>query len=213
MRDPTNIRWVTIEKPLLLAQNFPMFYNHSTNISRIANLKAGSERAVRTGRSTYWSRHDRITTPILNWSPSCRNRKVGTAGRFQPCLKITGLCPVQVTTRQHLPCRVIGRFWKWTGASGLVRTRTTAGNPELLLTLSCTATRTGSDRSRWSVLSRHFDEHCSSALDIRWQCWWQIGSYWSFKVNCCFSLTFLQWCPSSYSIPCDFSPHDCQYSH
>ena len=69
------------------------------NISRIANLKAGGE-WVSTAQSTYWSCHDTIRTQLLNWSEICRNRKFGTAVRFQPGQIHAVLCPGRVTTRQ-----------------------------------------------------------------------------------------------------------------
>jgi hypothetical protein len=49
-----------------------------------------------------------MRTQMLNWRQRCRNRKVGTAVRFQPGLKTVGLCPVRVTN----PPRQSGSdFW------------------------------------------------------------------------------------------------------
>ena len=75
----------------------PLFHSHSTNISPIANLNAGGDRARNTTQSAYSSSYDMIRTPILNRCQSCRNCKLGTVVEFQPGQKPTVLCPVRVT--------------------------------------------------------------------------------------------------------------------
>jgi hypothetical protein len=95
-------------KPTNFAYNCPYFHSHSTNISRIANLNAWGDIAVRAARSTYWSCHDTIRTQILNCSQSWWNCKVEIAGRFQPGRKTAGLWPVPVTTP---PRQSWLRFW------------------------------------------------------------------------------------------------------
>jgi len=47
-------------------------------------------------------------TQILNWNQSCRNRKVGTVGRFQSGQKTADLCLVRVTTP---PRQSVAGFW------------------------------------------------------------------------------------------------------
>ena len=44
-----------------------VFDSDSTNISRIAHLKAAGERAAKTAQSTCSSCHDTIRTQLLNW--------------------------------------------------------------------------------------------------------------------------------------------------
>ena len=97
-------------KPANFAPKLPIFHCHSLNVGRIANLKAGGERAPKTAQSTYWSCYNMIRTQILNWSQICRNRKVGTMVRFQPGQKPTVLCPVLLTT-----CQDKSRSGFWTG--------------------------------------------------------------------------------------------------
>jgi len=80
------------------------------NVSRIANLKAGGERAPETAQSTYWSCYNTTRTQILNWSQSCRNQRVWTVVRFQPGQKPTVLWRVRVTT-----CQDKSRVGFWTG--------------------------------------------------------------------------------------------------
>jgi len=108
---------------------WPLFYSHSTKISRIAKLKVGRKRVPETSQSTYWSCYDTIRTQILNWSPSCRNRRVGTAVRLQPCLIPTVPYPVRVTTHQDMSG---SGFWpglELKQTEALVKTRTAAGLP------------------------------------------------------------------------------------
>ena len=114
-------------KPANFAYNWHLFHSHSTNISQIANLIAGDERAHKIGQSAYSSCHDTIRTQILNCGQSGRNRTIGTAVRFQPGQKPAGLCPVRVTTRQDLGSSVSWRFLTRTGASVPGPTRTEAG--------------------------------------------------------------------------------------
>jgi len=84
-------------KPANFAYGLPLFHSHSTNISLIASLNAGGERARKTGQSAYSTCYDTIRTQILHCSQSCRNCKVGTAVQFQPGQKHTVLCPVRAT--------------------------------------------------------------------------------------------------------------------
>jgi len=83
--------WLTfvelLSKPAIFAYNWPLFHSHSTNISRIANLNPGGERAHRTAQSAYSSCHDMIRTQILNWRQSCRNRNMELQSRFNPAKK------------------------------------------------------------------------------------------------------------------------------
>jgi len=65
-------------KPGNLASNWHLFNSHSTNISRIVNLKTEGERAARTEQFVYWSCHNMIRTQILDWSQSL-GKVVGTA--------------------------------------------------------------------------------------------------------------------------------------
>jgi len=51
-----------------LERNLRVFDRDSTNTCRIANLKAGGERATKTAQSTYSLCCDTIRTQILNWS-------------------------------------------------------------------------------------------------------------------------------------------------
>jgi hypothetical protein len=117
------------QKPGDFASNWPLFHSHSTRIRRIVYLKAGSERAPKTGHSTYSWCYNMIRTQILNWSQSCRNREVGTAVRFQPGQKPTVLCPVRVTTRQ---AKSGSGFWPGlepNRTEPLIKTRTAGGLP------------------------------------------------------------------------------------
>ena len=68
--------------------NLPLYHSHSTNISRIANLDVGGERAARTAQSTYWSCPDMIRTQILNWSESCRNSKMEPGSGYKLAKKL-----------------------------------------------------------------------------------------------------------------------------
>jgi len=52
--------------------NSRVFNSDSTNIGRIANPKAGGERAAKTAQSANSSCHDTIRTQILNWSKTSR---------------------------------------------------------------------------------------------------------------------------------------------
>jgi len=74
----------------------PLFPNHSTNISRIANLNAGGETAAKAEQFTYWPCHDTIKTQLLNLSQSCRKPIFGMVVRFQPGQILTVLRPVRV---------------------------------------------------------------------------------------------------------------------
>jgi len=85
-------------KPGNFGWKLPLFHSHSRNISWIANLKAGDDRATRTAQSTFWSYPDTISTEILNWSESCRNRKYETTVQVHPGQKTMGFCPVWVIT-------------------------------------------------------------------------------------------------------------------
>jgi len=85
-----------------------------------------------------------IRTQILNWCQSCRNRKVGTAVRFQPGQKPTVICPVRVTTRQDIAGRVFGRVWNRTEPIIRSKPGPLAGYPDPLLTLHL---------SRWREMS------------------------------------------------------------
>jgi len=89
--------WSRNRKPANFAYNCPFFHSHSTNISRIANLNAGGERAHNSAQSTYRSCYSTIRAHILNWSQSCWNCKSGTAVRFQPREILSVLCPGRVT--------------------------------------------------------------------------------------------------------------------
>jgi hypothetical protein len=115
------------QKPANLAYNLHLFHSHSTNISQIANLIAGGERAHQLGQSAYSSCHDTIRTQILNCGQSGRNHTIGTAVRFQTGQKPAGICPVRVTTCQDLGGSVSWRFLTRTGASVPGPTRTEAG--------------------------------------------------------------------------------------
>jgi len=93
-------------KPANFADIQPVFHSHSTNISRIANLKAGGARVTNAAQFTYWSCHDTIRTQILNWSQSCRNRKMKPRSGSNPSPNPVGTPGPRVTT--------------WTGQSGPV---------------------------------------------------------------------------------------------
>jgi hypothetical protein len=114
--DPTNICWVTIDNPPISPKNLPVFHSHSTNISQIANRKAGGELAARSEQSTYWLCHDTMRTEILIWRQKCRYCKVAHAVRFQPGRNTTGLCLVWVT---NPPKQILSGF-----GSGLEPNRT-----------------------------------------------------------------------------------------
>jgi len=90
-----------------LKRNWRVFDRDWTDTCRIANLKAGGERATKTAQSTFWSCCDTIRTQILNWS-----KKYWLLG--------SGFC---VETR----CNSSGPGWN--------RTRTRPGNLDPLLTL------------------------------------------------------------------------------
>ena len=98
--DPTNIRGVTIKNPRISLRIGSFFHSHSMNISQIANLNAGGERAHNSAQSTYWSYYSTIRTHILNWSQNFRNCKFGTTVWFQPGQIPVVLCPGLATTRQ-----------------------------------------------------------------------------------------------------------------
>jgi hypothetical protein len=116
-------------KPSNFARNWPCFDSHTTKTSRIANLKAGSERAPKTAQSRYWTCYNTIRTQILNWSQSSRNRNVGTAVRFQPGQKPMVLCPVRVTTRQDKSGSGIWPGLEPNRTEPPVKTRTAGGLP------------------------------------------------------------------------------------
>jgi len=119
--------------------NFPwklhFLHSHSTNISRITNVKAGGEGAAKTAQSTYWSCYNMIRTQILNWSQSCRNHKVGIAVRFQPSQNGTLSCPVRVPTSQDNVCRVFGRVSNQAKPIFQSKPGLLVGYPDPLLTL------------------------------------------------------------------------------
>jgi len=98
-------------------------------MSQIAYLNTRGELSFRAAKSTDWSCYDTITTQILNWSQSCRNRQVATTGRFQPSQKTAGLGPV----RESTPPRQSGSgIWpvlelNWTEPP--VKTQTAGGLP------------------------------------------------------------------------------------
>jgi hypothetical protein len=58
-------------------RNSRVLDSDSTNIGRIANLKAGGERAAKTAQSAYTSCHGTIRTQILNWSETSGLAKAG----------------------------------------------------------------------------------------------------------------------------------------
>jgi len=101
--------WSDYQNPANFAQNLPWLCSHSTNISRIVNLKAWGESAPVTAQNAYSSCHDTNRTQKLNCSQSCKNCKLGIAVTFQPSQKPTVSFPVRVTT---MPRQSGSGFWK-----------------------------------------------------------------------------------------------------
>jgi hypothetical protein len=58
-------------------RNSRVFDSDSTNIGRIANQKAGGERAAKTAQSAHTSCHGTIRTQILYWSETSGLAKAG----------------------------------------------------------------------------------------------------------------------------------------
>jgi hypothetical protein len=84
-------------KPVNFALHLALFHSKSTNVGRIATLKALGETAQKTAQSTCWQCYNTIRTQILNWRQRCKNNIVGTAVWFQHGQKLTFLYPVRVS--------------------------------------------------------------------------------------------------------------------
>jgi len=109
-------------------------HGDSTNNGRIANPIAGGERAAKPAQSMYWSCHDRIRTPKLNSSQSCRNCRMEPWCRYNPApnLQFYVRSAFQLSTGD--PAMFFVGSWPWLGPPVRYQPGPHPGNRELLET-------------------------------------------------------------------------------
>jgi hypothetical protein len=161
-------------KPANFARNMTLFHSDSMNIGPIANQTAGGERAANTAQSAHRSYRDTITTPILNWSQSCRNHTMDPQSGLNSA---NTLRVYRIRLHQDRAVRITWRFLARTVAIGSVPTWTQAGQPGTVVT---------STSKCW--ITRSYDERISAHLDFLQQSTFAFWKYARFLGSHCVSI-------------------------